>query len=176
MHVDVEKIINDFPKSYDEYRKFLDSRLNAKVAYKVAYRVYIRCRLAEAQNWKCCFCGCEMTEYPNYKNSVTLEHVEPYSKSKNDHISNLVVSCHKCNTNRGVMCAYEFSINPCNTEKQQMNKKEKQQKKKFEKYLKKVDKFKNEGFPVNERVSSFEEWVDTLPIREYYREMLREHI
>ena len=60
--------------------------------------------LAEAQNWRCCYCGLRThTLEANllYPLSPTLEHVIPLTSGGTDHPDNLVIACHRCNTLRG---------------------------------------------------------------------------
>lgn len=73
----------------------------------VNYR-YWRSRLSEAQNHKCCFCGCVMTEERNKRNSSTIEHVIPKSKGGPDHPDNFAASCDDCNNKRGDLPVDEF--------------------------------------------------------------------
>lgn len=74
-----------------------------RLAYKSAVKVYHRTRLAEAQNWRCCWCGCKMTEYQGRKHSATVEHVTPRSQGGSDHPDNYAVACSKCNNTRGIL-------------------------------------------------------------------------
>lgn len=70
--------------------------------------VYTRCRLAEAQNWKCCWCGKECRPEPGYRNSVSLEHIVPRSEGGTDDIENLAMACVRCNNKRGTVGIEEF--------------------------------------------------------------------
>jgi len=74
-----------------------------------------RKRLAEAQNWRCCYCGCELGAKPkpfqSYRpNAMTLEHVVSKVDGGIKAWENLVVACHRCNNFRGTnfIGAYEF--------------------------------------------------------------------
>lgn len=80
----------------------------AGIAYRVAYTQWLRCRLSEAQNWKCCWCGCETTDVRKVWNASTLEHVIPKSLGGSDDSDNLVMACNRCNNARGNMPAEEF--------------------------------------------------------------------
>lgn len=71
------------------------------VALKIVGNIYIRCRLAEAQNWKCCWCGVECVPESNFPNSATVEHVTPRSMGGIDHWDNYAMACGRCNHGRG---------------------------------------------------------------------------
>lgn len=45
----------------------------------------------------CCYCG----DSVELGAQLTLDHIKPYSKGGNNHESNLVTCCHKCNSSRG---------------------------------------------------------------------------
>lgn len=72
-----------------------------KVALRVAGNIHIRCRLAEAQNWKCCWCGIECVPESNHKHSATIEHVLPRSAGGLDEWDNYAMACGGCNHSRG---------------------------------------------------------------------------
>jgi len=57
----------------------------------------LRRRLAEAQGWRCCYCGVRLNETACHPASATLEHVVPVSRGGLDHEHNLVVACLDCN-------------------------------------------------------------------------------
>ena len=63
------------------------------------YRKRIRTRLAEAQNWKCCYCGATMTEEPGPL-KCTREHIIPKSMGGTDNMNNMVCACARCNEHR----------------------------------------------------------------------------
>lgn len=58
-------------------------------------------RLCEAQNWRCCYCGCRMTDGGNTLERATFEHVVPRAFGGPDTESNLVIACMGCNNRRG---------------------------------------------------------------------------
>ena len=60
-----------------------------------------RRRLAEAQNWRCCWCGGVMSEQSGAPDSATIEHVAPRRLGGADEIDNLVAACYGCNYARG---------------------------------------------------------------------------
>ena len=59
----------------------------------------MRTRLAEAQNWKCCYCGCRMTNDLGWK-QATFEHIIPRQAGGRDVVDNLVIACNRCNNLR----------------------------------------------------------------------------
>ena len=65
-------------------------------------------RLSEAQNHRCCYCGCIMTFDQNQETSVTRDHVMPKVFGGNNSWENLVAACFKCNVLRGNVDAYRF--------------------------------------------------------------------
>ena len=71
------------------------------IGLKVAKNSYLRIRLAEAQNWKCCWCGCDVVPETNRKNTATIEHVVPKSFDGTDEWENLASACSDCNSKRG---------------------------------------------------------------------------
>ena len=72
------------------------------------YRRLLR-RLCEAQNWRCCYCGIEMTVgVHNKTDCATLEHVIPKSAGGSAEWDNLVAACRLCNNARGAMYARRF--------------------------------------------------------------------
>ena len=105
MKLDFPLVINNEPMP----EEFVDYPGKMKyIAYEVAYWQWLRCRLAEAQNHKCCWCGCDTTDLRKKWNSSTIEHVTPKSVGGSDEPNNLAMSCNKCNNARGNMGADEF--------------------------------------------------------------------
>lgn len=82
-----------------------------------AYRKRLRARLAEAQNWRCCYCGIRMDGNENEPNAPTLEHVNPIYYGGSGSVENLVVACRDCNgrvdnTPFHVKRSSHFSVKP----------------------------------------------------------------
>jgi 5-methylcytosine-specific restriction endonuclease McrA len=98
MKLDLPHLINDEPMP-DQFLNYPGKM--AKIAYEVAHWTWLRCRLAEAQNHKCCWCGCETSDVRKVWNSSTVEHVLPKSLGGTDDLDNLAMSCNKCNNARG---------------------------------------------------------------------------
>jgi len=65
-----------------------------------ARKIRVRKRLAEAQGWRCCYCGVRMIDGGQSPSSATLEHVVPRCQGGTDAEDNLVVACCTCNTAR----------------------------------------------------------------------------
>lgn len=65
----------------------------------------LRLRLAEAQNWRCCWAmfGCTVRMEPTkgQPDSATFEHVIPAALGGTDHVDNIAIACLSCNQIRG---------------------------------------------------------------------------
>ena len=169
MKFDVMPIINEMPTSVKPFRKLYSDGHTAKLAYKRSKWAYTRTRLAEAQNWKCCFCGCYMTEIAGKKNSVTVEHVVPKSMGGTDDVENLAASCYRCNNNRGTKDANEFC--PSKVDADEKSKALVRLEAKVRKYLKKAERLAEVEFKVNEMIQSFDDWFSTLSLCHRGKEM-----
>lgn len=64
-----------------------------------------RIRLAEAQNWRCAYCGGCMDVDTSQPNEATREHVIPRRFGGSDAGSNLIAACAGCNSARGGFCS-----------------------------------------------------------------------
>ncbi len=62
---------------------------------KLAKRRF-RTRLAEAQNWRCCYCGCRLEP-----ETATIEHVKPRALGGSNTWENCAAACDPCNSKRG---------------------------------------------------------------------------
>jgi hypothetical protein len=104
-------IINDDPtRKY--MREISTQKIKfMKVAMKVATNIHIRCRLSEAQNWKCCWCGTQCVPESNQSNSATIEHIQPRSLGGADDQENYAMSCSRCNNKRGTLSVEDFMNN-----------------------------------------------------------------
>ena len=79
-------------KSHEQWRETRGLLCKAGQAMKI--------RLAEAQNWRCCYCGCRMDKTER-RREPTFEHVIPRALGGSDDESNLVIACCACNQDRG---------------------------------------------------------------------------
>lgn len=61
----------------------------------------LRHRLAEAQNWRCCYCGVPMIHDRCSPTQATIEHIVPRSLGGPNRPDNYVVACRACNEARG---------------------------------------------------------------------------
>jgi 5-methylcytosine-specific restriction endonuclease McrA len=61
----------------------------------------VRTKLAEAQNWRCAYCGGRMDGKKNEPDAPTFEHLVPTSQGGPDTISNVVITHRRCNVARG---------------------------------------------------------------------------
>lgn len=103
MKINLPSLINDeIPNKNSNYwkEKYGDCHQKRKLAYDLSKKIYIRTRLAESQNWKCCWCGLRTTHIAGKKNSATIEHIIPVSKGGSNSIENLAMACSSCNNNR----------------------------------------------------------------------------
>ena len=155
------------------------------VATKVARNIYIRCRLAEAQNWKCCWCGIECRPEPDFKNSATIEHIQPRSLGGVNHLltedpyENYAMACNSCNHKRGTLSIEDFmagKVDVGDGMTGQRNQHERNQQRRFNKYKRHVEKFKALDWHRNGRKYCPEEWLASLKITECRRDKLREMI
>ena len=58
----------------------------------------LKARLAEAQNWRCCYCGVRMMGTGVEPDAPTFEHVIPYEAGGTNDLDNIVIACWRCNT------------------------------------------------------------------------------
>ena len=87
MQIDIPLVLNDEP-SKEYFINVYGSTLKAKLAFRIALKIHHRTMLSEAQNHRCCYCSCQMTEQTNRKNSATIDHVIPKSKGGATHPDN----------------------------------------------------------------------------------------
>ena len=158
MKFDVLPIINEFPSDFKSFKRKYKKTLIARLALERSQWVYLRTRLAESQNWKCCFCGCYMLETHGKKNSVTVEHVTPKSQGGSDDPENLAASCYNCNNLRGIRDVKKFRPSNPNDKSKAQHRLEV----KISGYVKKAKKFAEIDFKVNDIIQSFDDWFSTL--------------
>jgi len=103
MTVVVDYVISSKPTWEAALVHYPDDPTKAQYWHKIATRVWIRTRAAEAQNWRCCWCGHKMCEEPGRRDSVTREHVTPRSLGGNDGYGNIAAACARCNRKRGIL-------------------------------------------------------------------------
>lgn len=71
-------------------------------------------RIAEAQNYRCCYCGHPMLRHQHIdgkstpRNAMTKDHVEPRAYGGETNTNNLVAACCQCNCLRGEIEAVAF--------------------------------------------------------------------
>ena len=65
-------------------------------------------KILKAQDNKCFFCECDLTEYK------AIEHLTPVSKGGDNHFYNLVYSCQSCNSKKRQQTLEEFALNTGN--------------------------------------------------------------
>lgn len=106
MKFNIPEIINE-TQSLEYWQSVYGIKMGI-IAHRVAEHIELRTRLAEAQNWKCCWCGSVMTEERKRWNSSTTEHVHPKSQGGPDDAENFAVACNRCNNKRGDMDTEDF--------------------------------------------------------------------
>jgi 5-methylcytosine-specific restriction endonuclease McrA len=62
---------------------------------------WLRNRLSEAQNHRCCWCRKPMDEAGPLEDRPTFEHLVPLSEGGEDTPANLAIACFRCNNRRG---------------------------------------------------------------------------
>jgi len=108
MKFEVPFVITEEPTKAYWKKQYPGEGFKAKLAYMSAKKVYMRVRLAEAQNWRCCWCGQHCVPESNKHNSATIEHVTPRSQGGTDTWENFAMSCNRCNQARGVRPVERF--------------------------------------------------------------------
>jgi hypothetical protein len=162
-NIPLPDVINEYP-----VRSLLKGLVDSKfmwLALKVARNVHIRCRLSEAQNWKCCWCGTDCVPESGNNNSATIEHVQPRSKGGEDHWDNYAMACARCNNKRGTR-SIEAMIagvqDKAGIEELKSVRKTRAEKR-FEKYLEKAEDRNSKGwFRADGSVLCKNEWVDSI--------------
>lgn len=101
MKFDTPLLLHEKPERH--IHCFLD-----KLKYDVLLKVYYRTMLSEAQNHKCCWCGCMTTEQRDKKNSSTIEHIIPKSLGGKNVLDNYAMACYKCNNKRNTLTIEKF--------------------------------------------------------------------
>lgn len=72
-----------------------------------AQRQRLRRLVAERDGWHCCYCGTPLGSKQGHT-PATLDHVVPQSKGGTWSVSNLVLACRHCNSERGTTPADEY--------------------------------------------------------------------
>lgn len=175
MKIDMPTLMNDTPTNAYIKANFPHAE-KIGVVKNIARRLYVRTRLAEAQNWRCCWCGVKCRPEPGYKNSVTLEHVTPRSEGGSDERDNLAMACHACNSRRGSTDAEVFMRKqPWNSPTASMTRVERQQHKKLRKYVCRAKELKANGWVARSgvRIQNIDAWIDSLKLGEETVKILR---
>lgn len=108
MRILVPSVITDPEETTPAHWRAIYPGMEAKLAAKIAKRIWIRTRAAEAQSWRCCWCGRRMCEDSDRRDSVTAEHAIPRSLGGGDDPDNIAAACARCNTRRGTASPEEF--------------------------------------------------------------------
>jgi 5-methylcytosine-specific restriction endonuclease McrA len=108
MKFETPLVVNEEPKLEDFWQRHPDNAKMANIVYRVTHGVWMRTRLAEAQNWRCCWCSRPVSIFRSRRDSATIEHVTPKSEGGTDAWENLAMSCARCNSSRGSTAADSF--------------------------------------------------------------------
>ena len=77
---------------------------------KSAFASELRHRLAGEQNWRCCYCHCDMALDPRARDGATIEHIVARADGGSNHISNIAIACQRCNSERGSVIGIRRTI------------------------------------------------------------------
>jgi 5-methylcytosine-specific restriction endonuclease McrA len=108
MKFETPLVVNEEPKLEDFWQVYPDNAKMSTIVFRVTHGVWMRTRLAEAQNWRCCWCGRHASIFRSRRDSATIEHVTPKSEGGTDAWENLAMSCARCNSSRGSEDAATF--------------------------------------------------------------------
>lgn len=134
------------------------------IAVKVAKTIHMRCCLAEAQNWRCCWCGDVCIPEPNTKKSATIEHVTPKSLGGANEWENYAMACAECNHRRGTASVEDMLAGRVERKKSMPNRVERQIAKSFRKYRITAIKLKESGWRRGDREIDPEAWLESIPL------------
>lgn len=159
--IDLPAVFNHYPRRAEIAQ--MDGIRMVGIALKIARNIHIRCRLGEAQNWRCCWCGVECRPEPGFKDSATIEHVLPRSKGGADHWDNYAMACASCNHHRGNASVEEMLAGIPKKKSQEASKREKRQSKMLQKYVDRAKKRNIEGWFTSDGDALCKKlWVNSL--------------
>lgn len=170
-------IITEYPTK--EYVASIPGIRMLDIALKIARNIHMRCRLAEAQNWKCCWCGVECRPEPDHKDSATIEHVQPRSLGGANSWENYAMACAHCNHRRGVTSIEDFMAGKVACPGGPKDKKDKHERmvaKRMRKYRKQIIRFNLQDWTRDGRDLCSTEWLGSLNLPEHLVSELEEMI
>lgn len=173
--IQLPSVINEYPTR--AYIKSMDGIKMVGVALKVARNIHMRCKLAEAQNWKCCWCGIHCIPEPHHKHSATIEHVHPRSLGGKDDWDNYAMACARCNHKRGTTSVEDFMagvLTHLPKKEDKVARAERLMRKKIRKYRNHIIRLNDYGWVRNGIQYCPDKWLSTLNIPEEKREELKE--
>ncbi len=101
----------------DEYHPLTPEALIRRVRRRARKRYprvnrWVRLAVLDAFDWRCAYCGCELTEGEPTDNQkmATMDHVIPKSKGGTNAKENLKPACPDCNCEKGD--TIEENVNP----------------------------------------------------------------
>jgi len=158
MKINLPSLINDEPTAQGLRAMGFKRNLHHRIATETARNIWLRTRLAEAQNWKCAWCGCKTTHIRNRHNSFTIEHVQPRSLGGTDCWDNLAMACATCNSKRGTKSIDTFMdelSDPNKPNKPIPSRARSKSKKRLKGYLKRIENMIDRGRDIDI-------WIHTL--------------
>jgi 5-methylcytosine-specific restriction endonuclease McrA len=164
-------VINEAPNK-TTVKAMLGNVRMMDIAVKVSKTIHMRCRLAEAQSWRCCWCGDPCIPEPNTKKSATIEHVTPRSMGGTDEWENLAMACADCNHRRGVASIEDMMAGLVTRRKATPNRVDRLVAKSFRKYRITAIKLRDSGWVRGDRVIDPEAWLSSLPLNPAKRQEL----
>lgn len=94
----------------EPYWFFMEFGMRHDVVRETWERQFLKRKLCERQNWRCCYCGRHviMDVITSHPLLATFEHVVRRTDGGGDEEENLVIACGECNFDRGAISAYEY--------------------------------------------------------------------
>lgn len=161
----------NFPAVIHEYPTRRNLHLFGKVkfpgiALKVLRNIYMRNRLGESQNWRCCWCGVECIAEPGQSHSATIEHVTPRSLGGQNHWDNYAMACAHCNNKRGTQSVEDFMAGRvpvrASKEENKPNRRARLVAKRMRKYRRHIERFNAHGWKRNGNEYCPDRWLESL--------------
>lgn len=134
------------------------------IAVRVAKTIHMRCRLAEAQNWRCCWCGDHCVPEPNTRKSATIEHVTPKSLGGANEWDNYAMACAECNHRRGTASVEDMMAGLVTRKKPLRTHAERQGAKSFRKYRITAIRLIASDWRRGDREINPDSWLASLPL------------
>ena len=92
----------------DNQIRIINDRTHVTKNDRHARHVFLRNRLAESQNWRCCYCGVRLSTEADHKFTCTVEHLTRQAEGGKWMYDNCVAACATCNSSRGEIDPHEY--------------------------------------------------------------------